>query len=54
MCKCISCYGGPDSHVTCYAVVGTERVRITAENQKMLDDTGRNHENVQLQAADWR
>ena len=54
MCKCISCYGGPDSYVTCYAEVGTARVKQTEENKRMLAETGRNYENISIQQEEWR
>jgi hypothetical protein len=51
-CDCISCLGAPWSGTVCKAVVGTERVRATAENERMLAETGRNFEDINL-AADY-
>ena len=50
MCDCISCLGAPWSGTVCKAVVGIERVRATAENERMLAETGRNFETTALYA----
>lgn len=44
MCTCISCLGAPWSGTVCFAVEGSERVRMTAHNEARLAETGRNFE----------